>query len=602
MFARRLLIASLVCGVLIAAVLPGIAAAEPPNFAEAITKASDPLISAVIGDFIGDANLDVAATTSVSDGEVLLFEGSAAGLENPERMETNATGVGDDMHLASGDFNGDESADLAMSHAGGIDVFRQTADAFSSNSVTLAGAKGVEVADVDGDGNDDLVAATPAATMVLTGKGDGSFDAPSLVGVGGQDDLEVGDFVGDSRLDIAGSSGSTVTVYEQTDTGFQTETRSLPAAVSSLEIGNFGGDAGNDLAVASGSGTGQVHVFIQEADGDLANSATPTPSGNSPQGLVGGDVNGDGPADLVVAHGGAGKVGVYVQDETAMGSESLFNVPTTPSYGPGAVAIGNVVGDSKADIVVAGDGELAVLPGIAPVTPSPSPSPTETPDPEELTQSIPYSVWTQSSGSPLDGMGSWLAVAEDSVAGEGQLDPQYAHSEIFWSETRETVGLVSLVVNGDDKVATFAVIDGTGDPEVIGIPYEWVEGGFYLPLVHRLGDGTWGAWIFDWADRDQGDEAWTFIGQLDAPAQNRISSISATLSFWYGEAASDCSQYPVASVLRYPTLGLAGGQGSIATLAGHDATEGDCDSQVSTPEELDVWDLYQLGAEEADTE
>ncbi|HEX2258396.1 MAG TPA: hypothetical protein VHJ40_01450, partial [Actinomycetota bacterium] len=313
---------------------------------------------------------------------------------------------------------------------------------------------------------------------------------------------------------------------------------------------------------------------------------------NSPQGLAAGDLNGDSEADLAVAHGNGGKVGVYAQGASGLDAESLFTVPSTPSYSPEALAIGNVVGDSRADIVVAGDGELAVLPGVEPVTPSPSPSPTETPDPEELTQEIPYSVWAQPSSTPLDGLGSWLAVNKDEDAAEGQLAPQYAHSQIFWLGSTNTPGLVSLVRDGDDKVATFHVLDDEGE-QVKGIPFEWEEGGFYLPLVHRLADGRWGAWIFDWAKRDQGDAAWTFIGELTSPGRNKLSPVSATLSFWFGELTDDCAKYPAAEVLRHPTLGLAGGQGSIANLAGHDAAGGDCNSVLST--ELDVWEYYRLG-------
>ena len=536
-----------------------------------------------LGDFIGDAKTDVAATTGNSaGGQILLFPGSAEGLGDPVSLDTNAIGNPNDMHLASGDLNGDGKADLATSHQLGIDVLLANGEGtfLSATLVNMPGTVAVEVADLDGDNWPDLVAGTSAGPVLLSGKGDGTFNPPSPIGTGAQHDLEVGDFIGDDRLDVAGAYGSTVTIYRQVDAGFDTETLNLSSSVWSVAIADFNSDAGNDLALASGHNNGSIHVYPQNADGELASSVVHS-ANNNPQGLVAADVDGGGAADLVVAHGLGSIVGVFMQESGRLRSEAAYAIRGTVAYRPGSVAVGNVVGDSSADIVVAEGDSLSVLEGLPP-------EPTNT-------QKVPYTVWSDTSGPLLDGMGGWLAVVTDPARYELQLPVHYAHSQISWFANRQALSMVTLVTDPAGKRAKFTIIDEAGSPKEVEVPFQWVEGGFYLPLVHRLGDGSWGAWVYDWADRDRGNEAWTFIGQLSAPGHTKLSPVSVTMSFWYGGEGTDCTEYPRSDVMRYPPIGMVGGTARVADYHLNNQAGPGC--SVSTSLELNTWARYRMGAE-----
>src|SRR5947208_5005580 len=136
---------------------------------------------------------------------------------------------------------------------------------------------------------------------------------------------------------------------------------------------------------------------------------------------------------------------------------------------------------------------------------------------------IPISNWDQPGSEPLDGLGMYLYVAPDSP-GPSQLPGEYDYELLFSYEGSQLPGALGLGRGpngpGGGKFVGFA----TGSSGTVVVPYEWSTGRLYFLFVHRLGDGAWGAWVYDvWAD------AWTFVGQGQTPvAWGRLAPRSRT--------------------------------------------------------------------------
>lgn len=129
---------------------------------------------------------------------------------------------------------------------------------------TLDHAREFEVADMDRDGNRDIVVAGDHSIVVLRGNGDGTFRIPiafDLISPGGIDSLALGDFNKDGRMDALVSIDTSIqVVFGKGDGSFQSPAKifpnglvgqhgGLPGQVSQeAESGDFDGDGNLDVA------------------------------------------------------------------------------------------------------------------------------------------------------------------------------------------------------------------------------------------------------------------------------------------------------------------------------------------------------------------
>ena len=205
---------------------------------------------------------------------------------------------------------------------------------------------------------------------VLLGNGDGFFQTGVDYTTGPSPNcLRIGDLNNDGKLDLVTTSGSSPTVWVLMGNGdgtFQTKvdypTNPNPVSVA---IGDLDGDGKADLAVGNltlGSpAVGTVTIMLGNGDGTFQpNSYAATGNGNRSVAI--GDLNGDGKSDIVTANWLDGTTSVLLNAGSGL---FLPKVDYDTGAGPYSVAVGDVSGDGKPDIVTAnqGDGSLSVLLG-----------------------------------------------------------------------------------------------------------------------------------------------------------------------------------------------------------------------------------------------
>ena len=233
--------------------------------------------SVATNDFNGDGYLDLAVA-------VLNFDSSGNAPSNVSILLGNGDGsfqspvnynAGDGPKtVAIGDFNGDANLDLAVGNgwnSGNVTILLGNGDGSFQSPVNYNAGDGrasVATSDFNGDGYLDLAVANSGSdnVSILLGNGDGSFQSQVNYGVGdGPMSVAIGDLDGDSYLDlaVANSSSSNVSVLlGNGDGSFQTEgnygTRDEPVSVA---IGDLDGDSYLDLAVANSSSS-NVSILI----------------------------------------------------------------------------------------------------------------------------------------------------------------------------------------------------------------------------------------------------------------------------------------------------------------------------------------------------
>ncbi|MGO9836596.1 MAG: FG-GAP repeat domain-containing protein [Polyangiaceae bacterium] len=191
------------------------------------------------------------------------------------------------QNIATGDFDGDGHLDIAettSSSEGGFGVFFNAGDGtFRSEATFVAStswiAYGLGVADFNGDGKDDVATTTilntnqPNEAIVLavfTGAGNGTFDGPAMYPIADVPSVYqvvTGDFNGDGKPDLAIVMGlsptsgpiepTPVSVFENTGDGtfgapvVYTVAGEDKSAATAIVAGDFNGDGVTDIAVTT---------------------------------------------------------------------------------------------------------------------------------------------------------------------------------------------------------------------------------------------------------------------------------------------------------------------------------------------------------------
>ena len=360
-----------------------------------------------ISDVNGDGWRDLVAADGGNDLTAWMWQ-PANGRFAPQPIVLGSNGsLASPTSVVAADFDGDGNVDLAATNGGGDDVavFQQiggasydltAADVVLGSPVVTPSLAGIAVGDLDGDGDLDIVSASPGSNSLAIfeqlSPAVFASDPASVLGsasdTNGVRAVVAVDLNGDGRLDIASANaaGGTIAVFLQDPVdGFRATAdfvlgAGLIGAPVSIAAGDFDGDGRMDLVTANSSGN-SLALFLQPADGFAGVTPVLLGSGattKNPSHVVAVDVDRDGDLDIVCVNTAGNDVAVFLNPGDgvfpAAPSLVLGSAATTPS--PRAVAIGDLDGDGDPDIAVAvgGNSTIAVFfqgaPGSFPAAPS----------------------------------------------------------------------------------------------------------------------------------------------------------------------------------------------------------------------------------------
>lgn len=221
-----------------------------------------------VGDFDKNGNLDIVSVNHDSNNVSLLLGDGMGGFGAAKNFPTAGHRAG----AVVGDFNGDGNLDLAMGgHSARVSVlFGDGAGNFGSlQQFGEAGFPSIAGGDFNADGKSDLVVGNFAqkSISVLLGDETGSFTTATgspLKLTSDPTSVVVGDFDSDGKQDIAAiGSDKTISVLLGNGTGgFSPPMKfELASSAESPVVGDFNGDNKPDIAIVD-SESGSISVLL----------------------------------------------------------------------------------------------------------------------------------------------------------------------------------------------------------------------------------------------------------------------------------------------------------------------------------------------------
>lgn len=303
--------------------------------------------------------------------------------------------------LGTGDFDGDGKVDFLGTNNQGneVSVFRNTGSGGPITTGTFEpkaditsghGPYGFAVGDLDGDGKQDLVTVNNGATIEVfkNTSTSGTINSDSftsafvyLVGYNiGLIYVAIGDLDGDGKLDLAVTDqlSNRVLVFKN-----NSSTGVLDAQSFSPNVDFPTGNSPMDIAIADLDGDGKLELAITNRGDNVtagntvsilkntsvagtidASSFAPKVDftcGYFPQHLAIADIDGDGKADIVVTNYGSTSVSILknISVPGIIGLNSFATkVDFTTGTNPQGIAIGDLDGDGKVDLAVANSNSI----------------------------------------------------------------------------------------------------------------------------------------------------------------------------------------------------------------------------------------------------
>jgi len=413
-------------------------------------------------------------TDAPEDDSLFVYPGLPDGtLGSPTHVPTGG-GISSHMGIALADVDQDGDLDAAVSTYAGVQIYRQTSTGLvHAWTVPVGEGDDVRLSDLNGDGLADLVIDAYDGIHVWWQVNGDFVPAPTgeRLSTTQHHEVEVGDVNGDGLPDLVGTTNMGVEVFLQNpDHSF-----AAPAAytsggpdpwtmVNGLAVADINGDGRADVHLSVGGNKPNSWVITRyaQANGTLG-SPVARASYDIPEALEAGDVTGDGIADLVVVHSGWNALGVYDSTPGTNPTETFYKYDSRNWGPPQRLALGDVTGDGRLDVVGADDIDgLVLMRSVAPgadITP-PRTTITSAPpqvmrargasfsftanEPATFSCSMDAGTWTPcTSPTPYDGLtsgGHRFQVRATDLAGNVETVPAAYSFTVYGPDTTITSG------------------------------------------------------------------------------------------------------------------------------------------------------------------
>ncbi len=334
-------------------------------------------------DIDGDGDLDLLVTSFISD-DIIWFENTSGDgstwaqnfIDSSENEAFDAT---------AGDIDGDGDLDVLVAYDDGVLWYANVGGAFVNGSnrteivsLTNLNVKGVELVDADADGDLDAFVASGDNDAVIFYKNDGSGTfTESQVLISGSTfddayDVKAADLDNDGDFDIVAASENDddIVWFENTD-GQGTFSAAVIIdpfldAVREIALGDLDGDGDIDV-VGSARNTDEIGIYLSNfASTDAVTfGETEVFSGllNEAEGIRLGDLDADGDLDIIVALRGDADLtvprfgdGIYWLENDGLANFSGPNELVTGLDQANALALGDFNGDGTLDVVAGSAG------------------------------------------------------------------------------------------------------------------------------------------------------------------------------------------------------------------------------------------------------
>ena len=274
-----------------------------------------------------DTHLDLIVANHETDYLTFMSGDGAGGFSAPIGPRISVDVVPHPHVVRVADLNGDSKADLVVDSRDNAGVYALAGDgmgrfATPGTSIEVGGTPylGFALGDLDGDGLPDLVTPNRDTVSVLHNASESktgiafhrrqrlSFPSPFAV--------ELADLDGDGQLDliVASETGTdNIGIFLGNASGeFKAEADTKLTVASGpklLAVGDFDGDRRSDVVVTAWRS--DIHI-VSANDSGFMKTALPLGKLEAPWNTATGDLNGDGRADIVVTDGDGTVMNVYL--------------------------------------------------------------------------------------------------------------------------------------------------------------------------------------------------------------------------------------------------------------------------------------------------
>ncbi|KNC56487.1 fibronectin type III domain-containing protein [Thecamonas trahens ATCC 50062] len=335
---------------------------------QVVSTAASSARSVIAADIDGDGDLDLASA-SYDDDKIAWYENTdGAGTFGPQQVVSTA--ADDARSVIAADIDGDGDLDLASASYSDDKIawYENTdgAGTFGPQQVVSTAADfahSVIAADIDGDGDLDLVSASWNDDKIAwyeNTDGAGTFGPQQVVSTAadGARSVIAADIDGDGDLDLASASGNDnkIAWYENTDGagsfGPQQVVSMAANGANSVIAADIDGDGDLDLASASSSDNKMAWYENIDGAGTFGPQQVVSTAADDARSVIAADIDGDGDLDLASASYSDDKIAWYANTDVAesFGPQQVVSTAADDAW---SVIAADIDGDGDLDLASA---------------------------------------------------------------------------------------------------------------------------------------------------------------------------------------------------------------------------------------------------------